>query len=120
MAKRQARLAMTLHDGTDPVGSLAARRIRPEYREWLPQEASRSGRSQRAVMEDIIESFIKYRNGLGQRYPYENLPRHSGRTFRMYIRLDLLDEVCKIVNEDEIYNGDFVNAAFQYEMNKGV
>lgn len=105
-------------NGTDTVGSLSARRIPKELRDWIDEEAKRTNRTQRAIMEDVLEAFVKHRKSYDGRYNYENLPRHQGKIFRMYIRLDLLEEVFEIVERDEVYNGDVVTAAIRFELQK--
>lgn len=104
--------------GTDPVGSFGARRISSELRQWIAAEAARTGRTQRKVVEDAIESFIRHRKGIKGRYDYENLPKNSGGTFRMFIRLDLLYEALEVIRNDGIFNGDLVNAAIKHEIAK--
>lgn len=114
----RARYVEIRNNGTDPVGSLGARRISQEIRNWIASEARRSKRTQRAVIEDCLEAFIRHRERHTGRYPYENLPRDSGTTFRAFIRLDLLQNVLDIIQRDGIFNGDFVNAAIKFDMDK--
>ncbi len=117
MARKAERYVEMRDGGNDPVGSFGARRISQELRDWVSTEAKRTNRTQRQVMEDALESFIKHRKVSGP-YKYENLPRNSGGTFRMFIRLDLLYEALELVKEDRIFNGDLVNAAIKFERAK--
>lgn len=118
MNKTSSRYVEVRRDGTDTVGSLSARRIPKELRCWLEEEADRTKRTQRAIMEDVLEAFIRHRNRMSDRYPYENLPRHEGKIFRMYIRLDLLNEFFDVVERDRVFNGDVVTAAIRFELSK--
>lgn len=118
MTKTRGRSVQYRHDGTEAVGSFGARRISDEVRDWIASEAKRTNRTQRALMEDVLESFIKHRKGLEERYHYEVAPLNAGRPFRMYIRLDLLEEITAVIEEDGIFNGDLVLAAIKYEQGK--
>jgi hypothetical protein len=117
MSKREKRYVE--QRGEDIVGSIGARRIPPDKIEWIASEAKRTGRTQRALIEDIIESFLKHRKGLKDRFSYTVLPKHTGKIFRVFLRADLLYDALEAIEEDGICNGDFINAAIDYEIAKG-
>lgn len=100
--------------GSDPVGSFSARRIPQELRDWIADESSRTGRKQRYIIEDIFDTFIKHRKSHNDCFHYECLPRNNGKTFRMFIHIDLVNESLRIIERDKIFNGDFVNAAIKH------
>lgn len=104
--------------GADPVGSLAARRVPPELLEWIVEEAARERCTQRSVVEKALKEYLNYRDANTGRAPYEALPKHEGKAFRMYISLDLLRRSFEIIKQDGVFNGDFVTAVLRYATNE--
>lgn len=104
--------------GEDVVGAISARRIPTEKLEWLSSESKRVGRTQRAVFEDVIESFLKHRKASAD-FQYTAVPKHTGRMFRAFIRTDLLYDALETMDADGVSNADFINAALAHEMEKG-
>lgn len=104
--------------GEDIVGSIGARRIPPEKIGWIASEAKRTGRTQRAIIEDMIESFLRHRKNLPGGFSYTVLPKHTGKMLRVFLRADLLYDALEVIDRDGICNGDLINAAIDFEMAK--
>ena len=105
-------------DGADIVSSLAARRVPHELMQWIDDEAHRRKCTKRRLIEDVISDFIHYRKNHPGRPAYENLPRHEGKIFRVFIDMGLLKEAFAIIEQDGVYNGDFVTAALRHAIDK--
>ncbi len=99
-------------DGADPVGTLCARRIPLQLLDWVETQAASRRTTQRAVIEDALRAFIRFRQG-GGRVDYPALPKTGGRMKRMFVSLGLLSETLDLVQRDSVFNGDVVAAALR-------